>query len=354
MEYSESFVDGGIVYEHKCQRCGGDKHFVNGAIKYAFFYLESLPFCPVGRRVQLTCADCGHVAKTKDIASDLYAKLLASSFTIYQFILRCAGAFLLLYLLFSWWQKHVQAQENTAQLVATPAINDFLLFDARKLPIALRPEQKYQVAKIVDITGDTISLTFGNFYYRFQSSFRDAIASGQVRSFGYFEKNHRLYSYDQMQQLLANEAIVTAARPEGNMLFGNYVINDTGYHVGSTYYPGERQYASGLAFEQAHYLKGYKQEAFNKFTQAAELDFVLAQIKLAEYYLASDVVEADFQQALYWLEQASLQSNERAIKKYAIVCQQTKGCDVNSFYQRVIDSGVNLTVNIKGEREIKD
>lgn len=353
MEYSESFIDSGVVYEHTCKCCGGEKHFVKGVIKYGYFFLESLPFCPVGRRVQLTCADCGHVANTSELTENLNKRLLASSFHLFQYLIRFAGTFLLTYIMFSWWQSHQDEKRLMAKLIAEPQINDFMLFDVRMLPGEKRPNEKYQIAKVVDITGDTISLSFGSFYYKFQASFRDAIANGQVRVPSYFSKNHTLFSLAKLKQMYQQQAIVIVARPDQNMLYGNFVINHTGYRVGSTYFPGERQFASGLAFEQAHYLENYKQQAFAKFVEAAELGFALAQIKLAEYYLASDVVSTDFYQALYWLEQASLQSHKRAINKYGIICQQTTGCDVNSFYQRLIDAGVNLTVNINGEREVK-
>ncbi|NMP33181.1 sel1 repeat family protein [Thalassotalea sp. M1531] len=355
MEYGESLINGGVTYQHKCECCGCEKHNVQGAIQYAYLFLESLPFYPVGRSVTLECAECLHITKPQDLDSALYKQLLSSVFTIYHFVLKFFGLFLVCYLMFSWWQSEQEESRITENLVSYPQINDFMLLDFRKISKDMRPHEIYRIAKVVDITGNTVSLAFGNFFYKHESSFEDAIMSGQTRAYSYFGKNNHNFSIAQLATLLEREAIVRAARPEGNMLFGNYVINDTGYRMGSTYIPGERKYASGLAFEQATYIQEHNIKAFFKFEESANLGFALGQIRLAELYLAGEIIETDLSKALYWLEQASMQSYERAIKKYSIVCQQTKGCDVQAFYSRLIDAGVNLSVNErKGEVALSD
>lgn len=348
MEYGESLVKGGITYDHKCECCGYEKHRVQGVIRYVYFILESIPLFPVSRNIKLECVECLHIVEPHSIESKLKQSLMKSAFTIYQFIFRFIGILLIAYALLNWWQSSQLQQKQIAHIVSYPQINDFFLIDYRKLSDDLRPNEKYRIAKVIDITGDTVSLVYGNFFYAYQSSFEDAISRGQTRAFSYFSKNSTHYTFAEFKDLLKQEAIVTAARPEGNFLFGNLVINDTGYRVSATYNPGEREYASGLAFEQASYLQNYKLKAFEKFQKSAELGFALGQIKLAEYYLVGDVVASDLHSALYWLELAAMQSYKRAIKKYTIVCQQTKGCDEGQFYQRLINSGVNLTVNKSG------
>lgn len=348
MDYSESLVNGGVTYQHKCTCCENNKHHVKGVIRYAYFILESLPLFPVGRTIKLECSECLNIVEHNDIESALRRTLTKTSFTIYQFAFRFLGVFLIAYGVFSWWQSTVEKRAEVEYIVNFPQINDFFLLDYRKISNDLRPNEKYRVAKIIDMTGDTISFAYGNFFYSYQSSFEGAISSGQTRSFSYFSKNSYHYTIDEFNALYRKGGVVKAARPKANMLFGNFVINETGYQVGGAYNPGERQFASGLAFEQANYLQDYKFKAFQQFEKSADMGFSLGQIKLAEYYLAGDVVHTDFQSALYWLEAAALQSRERAIKKYVIVCQQTKGCDERGFYQRLIDNGVNLTVNNSG------
>ncbi len=347
MEYGESTTNGGVTYQHQCSHCGGNKHHVKGCIRYAYVFLQSLPLYPVGRRIELECTECLTRVDQQGIDAQLYKQLLGSAFTIYQFLIKFTGLILLIYLAASWWQERQAEQRQLEQLVSYPQINDFLLIDYRKLNNHYRPHEKFRIAKVVDLTGDTVSVIYGNFFYQHQSSFEEAISSGQTRAFSYFGKNSHNFTQAQFTDLYQREGIVKAARPEGNMLFGNFIISDTGYQVSTSYIPGEREYASGLAFERASYIEDHLVKAFMKFEQSATQGFAAGQIKLAEIYLAGDVVKSDFDTALYWLEQASLQSNKRAIKKFAIVCQQTKACDLASFYQRLLDFGVNITVNKK-------
>jgi len=345
MEYSESLIDGGVTYRHKCQCCGNEKHHVMGSIKYAYLFLESLPIYPTGRHIILECSECLHITLPDDVDKTLYRHLSSSIFTVYHFAIKFLGLFLLLFVMLNWWQSQQEQTRVVQNIVSYPQINDFMLLDYRKLSGNTRPHEKFRIAKVIDITGETVSLAYGNFYYRHQSSFREAIASGQTRAFSYFGKSSHNFKVSELEDLFSQGGIVKAARPQGNMLFGNFIIHDTGYKVGSTYIPGERQYASGLAFEQATYLQEYEVKALAKFEESAYLGFALAQIKLAELYLEGDVLETNLNKALYWLELAALQSYEKAIKKYAIVCNQTKSCDLNAFYQRILDAGVNLTVN---------
>ena len=61
-------------------------------------------------------------------------------------------------------------------------------------------------------------------------------------------------------------------------------------------------------------------------------------------YINGQYVKKDFEQALYWLKQASLQSYKPAILKYGIICKQTKSCNFVDFYQDLTASGVNIKV----------
>ncbi|WP_448212450.1 hypothetical protein [Colwellia sp. MEBiC06753] len=345
MEYSESIINGGVTYKHQCLKCGCEKHNVRGNIRYAYLLLESLPIYPVGKSIKLECVNCLHIVEQAQLEKSLYRQLQSSVFTIYHFLVKFLGLFLIAFALFSWWQSAEQSQRNIERIVSYPQVNDFMLLDQRVLATDTRPHENYRIAKIVDVTGDTVSLVFGNILYRHESAFENAIAAGQTRVFSYFGGREYHFTETDLVALYERGGIVKAARPTANMLFGNFVINDTGYRIGSGYIAGEREYVSGLAFEQASYLEDHQIKAFNKFLAAAEMGFALGQIKLAELYLAGEVIETNLHSALIWLEKAALQSNESAVKKYAIVCKQTKGCSVTSFYQRLIDHGVNLTVN---------
>lgn len=351
MEYSQSSINGGVTYHHVCEKCGHEKHHVKGAIKYAFIFLESLPMFPVGRSVSLECADCAYVTPQELIDESLKQQLHNNIFTIFHFAKKFAGLVLSILLCYFWWQSHVAIEKNTEKIIRAPQIHDYMMLDYRKFSDDLRPNERFRLAKVVDITGDTVSMVYGNYFYKRESAFEDVIKVGQVTNYRYFGKARYHFSYDELYQLYQEQAIVVAGRPEANFLYGTYVLSQQpGYQLSHEYIAGEREYASGLAFEQANYLADHLTDAFGFFEKSAKLGFYLGQIKLAEYYLTGKAVEVNFDQALHWLEMASLQSSETAINKFAIVCKQTRGCDLPAFYQRVIDQGVNLTVN--GDIEI--
>ncbi|MDG1750233.1 MAG: sel1 repeat family protein, partial [Thalassotalea sp.] len=112
----------------------------------------------------------------------------------------------------------------------------------------------------------------------------------------------------------------------------------------SFFIKGKKEYLSGVAHFEDQYDELGLARAFEYFTQSAKLGFPEGQIRLAEMYLSGVETERDLNLTLFWLEQAALQSNKRAILKYGIVCQQVENCNVVDFYQTLIESGVNLKV----------
>jgi TPR repeat protein len=59
-------------------------------------------------------------------------------------------------------------------------------------------------------------------------------------------------------------------------------------------------------------------------------------------YINGQYVEKDLNKALYWLNQASLQSHKSANLKYEIVCKQLPSCETYDFFQNLIAAGVNV------------
>ncbi len=84
--------------------------------------------------------------------------------------------------------------------------------------------------------------------------------------------------------------------------------------------------------------------AFELYQQSAQLGFAKGQVNLAQMYLNGQHVEKDLQQALFWFKQAALQSYKPGILKYVIVCKQVASCELATFYQSLISSGVNIKV----------
>jgi TPR repeat protein len=127
-------------------------------------------------------------------------------------------------------------------------------------------------------------------------------------------------------------------------VFGNFVSPSKPSFNSSFFIQGKREYLSGIAHFEDRYDELGLARAFEYFTKSAKLGFPEGQIRLAEMYLSGVETKQDLNLTLFWLEQAALQSNKRAILKYGIVCQQVKSCNIVDFYQTLIESGVNLKV----------
>ena len=63
------------------------------------------------------------------------------------------------------YASHKTEQIESSVLISSPKVNDIYFLDFRLLSHDLRPNEKYRLAKVVDITGDIITLTYGGFYY---------------------------------------------------------------------------------------------------------------------------------------------------------------------------------------------
>ncbi|NQY50992.1 MAG: sel1 repeat family protein, partial [Colwellia sp.] len=109
--------------------------------------------------------------------------------------------------------------------LASPKIDDIYFLDFRVLSDALRPKEKYRLAKVVDITGDTVTLLYGNMFYLRQQTLKDSIHYGQLRYKGYFESKRYDLTLTQLKAMHDSTAIYMIKRPDLNMLYGNY-IND--------------------------------------------------------------------------------------------------------------------------------
>jgi hypothetical protein len=58
MEYSEQIIKGCVIDELTCPDCGCNHHQVKGVIKYAFFFVESIPFFPIEKNTVVQCQQC--------------------------------------------------------------------------------------------------------------------------------------------------------------------------------------------------------------------------------------------------------------------------------------------------------
>lgn len=259
-------------------------------------------------------------------------------------LLIIATIFSLAYYAYAVTYKEHRDLQQTLAIISTPKINDIYFFDFRILSNNLRPNEKYRLAKVVDITGDIITLVYGSFYYPRQHAAINSIYYGQLTYKDYFEAKRFDYTQKQIQQKLTSGAIYLAMRPIHDKLLGQRVNPEQRKFRSSFFMQGKRENLSGEAFLNQRYSETNLKQAFDLFTQSANYNYALGQVNLAQMYINGQYVEKDLKQALYWLNQASLQSHKPAILKYEIVCKQVPSCRIYDFFQNLVSAGVDVKV----------
>jgi len=233
---------------------------------------------------------------------------------------------------------------QTKEYLAQPAIDDIYFLDFRKLSRKLRPQEKYRLAKVVDITGNIITLQYGNWFFPFQNSAVESIKLGQLRYPDYFETKRHNFKLDELADMRNSGAIYLIERPWRGQLYGNETHPANRSTTNPLTFRGGRENNLGESYLYVKYSETNLITAFTLFQRSAKLNNPYGQVNLAQMYLNGQSVAKDLTMALYWLKQAALQSHKPAIYKYAIVCQQVKTCNIVNFYQQLIESGVNIKI----------
>ena len=235
-------------------------------------------------------------------------------------------------------------EDQTLAFISKPKINDIYFLDFRLLSDKLRPHEKYRIAKVVDITGDIVTLLYGHLFYQYQNAAVNSIQYGQLRYKDYFEPKRYDIPHNTLKNMYEDQAVYLVKRPIRNMLFGNFVgptrVKDASSHL--TY--GKKENIKGEAFLKEQFSETNLKTAFELFVSSSNLGYAKGQVNLAQMYINGQYVKKDFNQALYWLKAASLQSYKPAILKYGIICKQVSSCDIVDFYQELTASGVNIQV----------
>lgn len=346
MEYSETIIKGRVIDELTCPDCGCNHHQVKGVIKYAFFFIESLPFFPVEKNTIIQCQQCWGKADVASLPEQRVKELSKALFPAWRLLNKFLGSLLTIALLAYFVQGQITKHQHADAFINNPQINDFYHVDFRFLSSELRPNEKYRIAKVKDITGDVVTVVYSRLFYRMQHGADESIRVGHVSHFSFFSKKEYHYRFDELQKMRSEGAIYHVERPVKNRLRGKLVIKPTKRFISNTYFPGERQNNSGLAFLEASYIKDHYQRAFDNFLLSAKRGHKLGQVNLAELYITGRHGERDLNKALYWLQEAAKQDHQAAIDKYLIVCQQVKACSKADFLTGLIDAGVNLKGSI--------
>ena len=241
-------------------------------------------------------------------------------------------------------QGQNKEKENSQNYLNAPQVDDIYFLDFRLLSDNLRPTEKYRIAKVVDVTGEVVTLLYGNVFYLRQQSLKDSIRYGQLRYKQYFETKRYDLTLTQLQAMFNTSAIFMIKRPNNNMLYGNYVNDPKPASHSAIYIPGKRENSQGLSLLKSTYLENYTEQAYDYFQRSAKLGFTEGQINLGQMYLNGEFVNKDMRRALFWFNKAALQSNKDAVLKYVIVCRQLDECREGEFYQSLNDAGVNIKV----------
>jgi hypothetical protein len=354
MEYGESTSKSCVFYDLTCTQCGSNYQKVKGIIKYAFLFLEYLPCYPVSRQLEFECRDCKNKTQGAIVSKAILKKADDLVFNVLQFVPKFAGIFVLLLALGFWAKQVYDTNTQSTHFVENPKVNDFYHVDYRYLSKNLRPNEKYKIAKVFDITDDMVTVRFGTMFYKYQNTANRSIKAGHVTSPFYFERKEHQFSFHELKKMRNENVLYKAERPIKNSLHGILVIGKTSVNVkqppnDTIYFPGARDNKTGIAFLQANYILDSKEQAFKAFTKSAGLGFKYGQLNLAEMYLSGKPEPKNPEKALYWLEQASLQSFTPAIKKYIIVCNKYPSCNLNHFYNALSNAGVNYSVSLTTE-----
>lgn len=250
--------------------------------------------------------------------------------------------------------KDNQEKQQTFEIISSPKVNDIYFLDFRLLSHDLRPNEKYRLAKVVDITGDIITLTYGGFYYPNQHAVINSLYYGQLTYKNYFEVKRHDYKHQQILKKLDEGVIYQAMRPVRDKLFGQRISPEQRKIRSSIYIQGRRENLKGEAFLNELFSETNLKQAFELFTKSANYDFAAGQVNLAEMYINGQYVDKDLSKALYWLNQASLQSHKPAILKYEIICKQVASCQIYDFFQNLVAMGVDVKVRKLDTKVIVD
>ena len=248
-----------------------------------------------------------------------------------------------------WYVQQNKITENTEHYLTKPKIDDIYYLDFRLFSDKLRPKEKFRLAKVVDITGEVITLVYGDFFYVNKKSMVDSIRYGHLRYRKYFQGRRYNFTLQQLTAMKKSGAIWEVERPVNRKLHGNYIKPLSNKSIkketNNIFAAGKQENISGESYLKATNIQNHYAIAFEYFKESAQLNYAQGQINLAQMYLSTRLEQQDFIKVLFWLKQAALQSNKTAINKYAIVCEKVEHCNLEEFYQELLDAGVNIRFN---------
>jgi len=331
-------LDGGQVEDLSCNHCDFDKFNIKGKVKYAFLFLEFIPFFPINKKVILSCAKCEKVLNNNAIDTSLFKSIKKNIFKLYFILPMYTGLFLSVLALVYW--QYVKHQENliTQDHIQSPRKNDFYFIDYQKINKNTRPNQHYRLGKVVSVNDGLVSLIYGGFTYTKSSSLIRDVQGGMTYDSRYFNAIEHNFTLEQLQNLYNDDAILAVKRPVHNRLYGNVVIDSVS--INKSYSSlAEMHNDKGLAFMNYSHIDSNLDNAYKFFLKSSESGFSKGQVNLSKLYLGAGKIE----KALYWLDKASIQGNSVAIKLYIENCKTVNGCEKSIFISKLKDIGYDVS-----------
>ncbi len=286
------------------------------------------------------------ITTTNQSSAFLFIQAIPQYFTklTTPFLFKLSLLLLSVYFIANQYEQENHTLQASEAFIQTPKINDLYFIDFRKLSNNLRPNEKYRLAKVVDITGDVITLRYGSFFYSRQNAMVKSIHYGQLRYADYFEGRRVDFSHQQVVSLWQNETIYMVQRPVYGRVFRS-LIEPFKFEIPKhEFVSGKRENNAGIAFLNSPTREDNFSEAFQQLSQSAAYEYAPGQTNLAELYLDQTFENYSQEKALHWFLQAALQSHKPAVLKYVIVCERIPQCNVNDFFQLLVDAGVNIKV----------
>ena len=121
------------------------------------------------------------------------------------------------------YSLHKTEQAKASVLILTPQVDDIYFLDLRKLNNQQDNKNKYNIAKIVRVTDEGVSLVYGRFFYQWQYSVINSIQYGDVANNNYFRLIPDYIPMIKIQEMRNNDAIYLVKRPVRNKLYGNFI-----------------------------------------------------------------------------------------------------------------------------------
>jgi len=149
------------------------------------------------------------------------------SFSLSKLIL-LIGLLVIIYWGYEKYTSIKTEQAETSVFILTPQTNDIYFLDLKLFTVKLGKDRretrhKYQLAKVVRITGENVVIVYGSVLYQWQNTAVNSIKFGELSNSDYFELTPDYIPFNKLQEMQSNGAIYLVKRPIGNKIYGNFV-----------------------------------------------------------------------------------------------------------------------------------